>query len=156
METLTKVQKIATLSKAMTRSERDDKTEFYHFTDNAPEELKDLYLEHYEVRNIDYETFSSACDMLSDIYYDYVEENTEHNEALAKSEIIIDQIYERSADSASVYTADRLSYLNIWNQDEISDYIKNGIAEDIQTACAIWYDAQVEQASLLINEWVNA
>jgi len=140
---MTKQEKINVLTTAMKQSERDDKTEYYHFTPEAPEELQNLFLEHYEIRDIDYMIFSRACDVVNEAY------RSEYKN-------IDDGIYEQASDSASYYTAERLTYLNIWNQDEISDMIKNEGAGDIATACAMWYDRQVEQASFIINEWINA
>lgn len=146
--------KISALKTAMTNSKRDDGTEFYHFADGDEstheeiKELKDLYLEHYEVRDLDYQIFSEACDMLTEIYNDEEQEKD-------GSDFTIDQIYERSSDSASVYTDMRLSYLSMWNEDEISDTMRNTGTHSIADACAIWYDSQLEQAALVINEWVN-
>jgi hypothetical protein len=145
--TLTKKQKIEALGTYMTYSKREDGTGFHHFTDNAPEELKDLYLEHYEVRDIDYDTFSTALDIVSEIYGDKPE---------ATEEEATDDLYERASDSASVYTADRLAYLDIWNEDEISELMREYGEHSIATACAIWYDRQVEQAGAIIIGWINA
>lgn len=151
-----KGDKIKSLANAMTTSVRGmtkegqldpDGEKFYHFSGSAPEELENLYLEHYEVRDIDYETFSRACDIVSEIY----EETPE-----ADNEKIEEGIYERASDSASVYTSTRLEYLNIWNQDEISDIMREYGTEDIATACAIWYDRQVEQATIIIKDWIEA
>lgn len=144
---MTKYEKIKLLPKLMKQSVREDKTEFFHFTNEASEELKSLYLEHYEVRDIDYITFAKACDIMSDIYDDLDLNNEEGS--------VDDEIYERACDSASYYTEDRLSYLNIWNQDEVTEILKSGV-DDISTACAIWYDRQVEQACFIINKWINA
>lgn len=144
---MTKKEKIKSLQNAMERSERNDHTEYTYFTDNAPEELRQLFLEHYEVRDVDYMTFSDACDIVSDIY----QNSPEITEREAEEEI-----YEQASDSASVYTATRLEYLNIWNQDEVAEIFKEYGCEDIATACAVWYDRQVEQASIIINQWINS
>lgn len=143
---MTKKEKIKSLQNAMERSERNDHTEYTYFTDNAPEELRQLFLEHYEVRDVDYMVFSDACDIVSDIYQNSPEITGREAE---------EAVYEDYSESASVYTATRLEYLNIWNQDEISEILKEG-CEDIATACAIWYDRQVEQASITINQWINS
>jgi len=55
---------------------------------------------------------------------------------------------------ASIYTQTRLEYLNQWNQDEITDILKD-YSCDIQTACAIWYDRQVEEAITKLIEWLQ-
>ena len=78
-------EKIELLSKSMEVKKRADDTSFTCFSDTAPEELKDLYLEHYEVRDIEYEIFSKACDTVVEAWennedsptllLDYVQEN---------------------------------------------------------------------------------
>lgn len=142
-----KKEKVAALAKAMTTSKRKDEEEvFYHFADEAPKELVDLYLEHYEVRDIDYQIFSDACDIVEAVYSE--------NEGIGDEEAR-DEIQERSGDQASVYTSTQLSYLNIWNQSDIAEIVRE-VEGDIGNACAIWYDRQVEEAALIINDWVNA
>lgn len=144
---MTKDEKLAVLDKCMTVSTRDDGTDFNHFTDEAPEELKDLYLEYYEVRDQDYEIFARACDIVGDVYA-YKPDSTD--------EEATDAIYEEASDSASVYTADRLEIINIWNEEEISEMVRSEGHDSIAQACASWYDRQVEQAAIIIKDWVNA
>lgn len=148
---MTKSEKLASLKDAMKVSKRQmegvsNGESFYHFTDSAPEELKEIYLSNYEVRDIDYETFSMAIDFIADKYADAPEESHDGMEIV---------IFERDEEFASVYTGMRLSYLNVWNQDEISAMVKENDCT-IEAACALWYDKQVETAALLINDWVNA
>lgn len=121
----------------MTQSEREGGEKFYHFTDEAPKGLKDEFLKHYNVNNLDYQMFSTACDIVSEIYHDIKE-----NDAV---DAVEEMIYERCSDSASIITYDRIS-------DIMHEYGELSIA----TACAIWYDKQVEQAAIIIKDWVNA
>jgi len=150
-KTLTKKEKIKSLQSAVKVSKREDGTEYTHFSADAPEELKDLFLEHYTVRDLDYKIFSRACDLVGEIIgYTYERMDTPTQESIEEA------IYERAPDSASVYTADRLEYLNVWNEEEISRmFLENG-GESIANACAYWYDNQVEQAAIIINNWVNS
>ncbi len=136
---MTKQEKINLLPQLMTQKTRDDGTKFYCFTNKAPEEIKDIYFENYEVRDLDYQIFSEACDTVSDIYLQKQEGDFE------------DQIYEN--EFASYMTGERLSYLNIWNEEEIGHHIMTRI--NISTACAIWYDDQVRSACRIINEWIQ-
>lgn len=63
--------------------------------------------------------------------------------------------YELSSDTASVYTAEQLSWLNINNQADIADIVKE-YDSDIGTACAVWYEQQVADAiELIIQEVIN-
>lgn len=45
---------------------------------------------------------------------------------------------------ASIYTNERLSFLNCNNQEEITQALKE-TDSDIQNACAYWYDQKVEK-----------
>lgn len=122
----------------MTVSKRDNGEEFYHFSDNAPQEIKDIFREEYEIRDLDYEIFSRAIDTFSE----YTIEDIENDDF--------------SVEFASYYTSDRLGYLNIWNQDEVTELVKT-YDVDIQDACAIWYDQSVERAMrIILNEYINA
>lgn len=110
---------------------------FNHFTDTAPQELRDLFLENFEVKDLDYEIFSRACDDVAEVDLRDLEGS------------------EFTGDFASVYTFDRLQYLDNNNQDEISEYVKS-YEVDIATACAIWYDERVNSACGLIRDYVLA
>lgn len=146
---MTKKEKIDSLNLAMMVGLRDNGEKFNHFSEGAPEELKDLFLKHYEVQDLDYETFNAAIDMLIDIYSDIPLDNQ-------NIDYVDDSIYERASDCASVYTSDRLAYLNLWNQDEISEIVHSISSYDIATACAIWYDKRIEEMAIIINQWINS
>lgn len=137
-------QKIASLDKALIEKTRNDGTTFKCFSDEAPKELRDLFLEHYEVRDQDYEIFYSACIELSVIYAD-VKEN----------EDIEDAISERLVDLASIYNSDRIALLNVYNEEEIADIIRDFGSATVSEACAVWYDRAVEEAANIINNWVK-
>lgn len=157
--TMTKAEKIAVLDKAMTVSKRDDGTEYHHFTDDAPRELQDLYLEHYEVRDDDYARFMRAIEIVADVFDEdntsrvYHEENHMELEG-TEDDRITDAIYEEASESASIWNEERLSYLNIWNEEEISQEMRDTGEHSIAQACANWYDRQVEQAAIIIKDWV--
>lgn len=148
-----KRDKIASLATAMTQSKRVAGEQFYHFTPEAPQELVNIFLSHYTVNDLDYEIFSNACDIVSEINAEGSDESTGR---LMTDEYITEQIYERAAESASYYTYDRLQYLNNNTEGEISDIMREYQEETISNACALWYDRQVEQAAIIIKDWVNA
>ncbi len=62
-------------------------------------------------------------------------------------------INEADNEHASVYTYPRLQYLNINNQQEITDTLKEYDC-DIQTACAIWYDNQVRDTAETLRAFI--
>lgn len=144
---MTKKEKIKSLATALTQSERDGEENFYHFTDDAPEELKDEFLKHYNVDDLDYEMFSRAADIVAEVYED---------KPKATDDEATDDIYERASESASIMTYDRLQYLNNNTEGEISDIMHEYSERSIATACAIWYDKQVEEMAIIIKDWVNA
>ena len=55
----------------------------------------------------------------------------------------------------SVYTWDRLQLLNVHNQADISEVMKEYGYNDIADACAVWYDNQVYDAIDLIKNKLN-
>ena len=132
-------KKVTALENAMQKSKRKDDTEFYHFSDNAPKELKDIFMEHYEVRDIDYEIFSQAIDTVREAW-----ENNEESPTLLR-----DYIEENYSEFSSVYTSDLLGYLTIWNHEEVADNMKE-LGCSIPEACAYWYDNEVKNACLVI------
>jgi len=95
-------------------------------------------------RDIAYEIVSKACDVITD----------KHDQELNDKQLTLDTIAETMDGFASVYTGTRLSYLNHWNQSEISDLLKD-FNIDIADACAYWYDNQVHQASTLLLELID-
>lgn len=154
---MTKQEKIAAIDKAMTTSKRDDGEVFNHFTDDAPRELTDLYLQHWEVKDVDYETFSRACDIVSEAYADHEGDDTgKDGQEASTDDEITDAIYERASDSASIMTYDRLQYLDNWNEGEIGEIMHEYGLRSVAEGAAIWYDRQVEQMAIIIKDWVNA
>lgn len=143
---MNKEQKIISLANSMEVKERTDKTEFTCFSDNAPEELKAIFLSNYEVRDTHYQIFSKACDIISEL----LQESPELSGGQLE-----DDINERVENSFSVYTSDQLDLLDNWNNEEIAEIVKDHCTKDISTACAIWFDREVTSACHLINDWVN-
>lgn len=150
---MNKTQKIELLSKAFTNKKVEDARESIVIINEAlskedQEKVRDniVFAIHEEIGDgsfeIAYEVANSACDIMAEIYED--ESIKDIDEA----------IYEQAGESANVYTAIRLSYLNIWNEEDISDYMKEYGETSISTACAIWYDKQVENACFIIKNWI--
>lgn len=97
--------------------------------------------------NFAFEVMHDACNVIGIA----TEENPMETDL--KEQLENADFYELSNDVASVYTATRLSYLTIHNQDEITDIVKE-FECDIQTACAVWYDRVVAGACEKLREWV--
>ena len=88
---------------------------------------------------MDYEIFNTAIDTIVEAY----------NDCKNKKELQ-EYIQDNYNDYASVYTYDRLQYLNNSNDSDIAEYIRNYALNDVSTACAIWYSEQVNNAISLI------
>jgi hypothetical protein len=144
METLSPVEKINLIGKAYTTKKVDDDRELiYIHNEEQPKEfqeaIKDIQFNlNEETGNfeLDYEIMANACDNIS-IYTPEELEEVNFNE----------DTY------ASPYTATRLSYLNINNQEEIST-ICRGYGIDIQAACADWYDEKVVRACDMLRDYI--
>lgn len=146
---MTTQNKIDLLGKAMELKKRDNGEEFYCFTDTAPEELRALFLDNYEVRDLDYEIFSRAIDEIMIDWTDS-EGDIDNFERDVKGKI------EDTQDFASIWTSERLAYLSVHNEDEIKDKMDEYGAESISNACAWWYDDQVKNAiDLIITKYLN-
>jgi aspartyl-tRNA synthetase len=133
-------EKINLLETAMQIKTRDNGQEFYCFTETVPEELKDLFISNYNVKDLDYQIFSTAIDTIVEAWA-----NNEDSPTLLE-----EYIYDNYNDFASPYNADRLAYMDIHNEAEIVDIIKEYSCEYINEACAIWYDNQVKDAIMII------
>lgn len=147
-----KDEKIAALATAMTATTRDNGEVFNHFTKESPQELQDLYLKHYGSDDLDFEIFNRALDVVDNARVDAKKDDN----GKVDEENVVDNIYTYASDSASIMTYDRLQYLNNNNEQEISEMMRDFEMRSIADACAAWYDKQVEQAAIIINDWVMA
>lgn len=97
-------------------------------TDECPEDIKMLLL-----------TIQDALGCSFDLSYEIVHDAADfiNNDGNAEAE---------SHEFASLYTADRLDYIDNSNQQEISDIFKEMGCDDIATAAAIWYDQKAIEA----------
>lgn len=137
---MTKQEKYNAISNAMVSHSTKD---IYIYSEKLEEEVKnklqDIQFASEFGFELSYDIMYSACAVISDI-------------PLEDLETV--ELSEHTNDSASVYTATRLSYLNINNQSEITDTMKE-YACDIQTACAVWFDNQVLSYATQLVEYIN-
>lgn len=95
--------------------------------------------EHTGSFELDYSIMSDACTAMASYDADDIDN--------------IDT-YEIADGTASVYTATQLSWLNINNQSEIADVVREH-ETDIGTACAVWYEQQVATACDMLRDMIN-
>lgn len=62
---------------------------------------------------------------------------------------------ELAQNTASPYTARRLEYITVHNQDDISELMKEYELDDIATAAAVWYENRVAEAVRLILDAIT-
>lgn len=120
---------LAHAKNAFTTVKAQDGTDRIVFSDSIPTDLRDIML---EIMRKSENQFDISYSIMSDAVSSLPGSLDEYDE---------DDIYE--SEHASVYTADRLAYLTIWNQDEITQMVKE-YGCDIATACAYWYEEQVQ------------
>lgn len=149
--TMTTIEKFKSLPTAMTESTRGAAKDgmlvpggekFIHFSDTAPRELQDVFLEHFEVRDIDYQIFSKACDTLAEVEYKDLRDFEPYGESGTR-------------EWASIWNDDRIGYVTVHNEDEISSKVRE-YSIDISAAAAMWFDEEVERAMAVIHEWLTA
>lgn len=107
---------------------------------NTAPEVKDKLLDIQRELNVgfdlSYEIVSDAAACVSDI----------------SIEVLPDENFYET-ECASIYTATRLEYMNGYNQEEITEIIKE-YSTDIQTAYAIWYDQKVAEACRELKDYI--
>jgi len=126
-------------------AKRDDDTEYKRIKEDTPKHIKDMVQNiMFENDNhsfdLDYDIMNSALMFLYDVDLKDIKESGDE---------VDERMYEN--EYASVYTQTRLGYMNIWNEDEITEKLKEYDC-DIQTACAVWYDEAVRS---VINQLID-
>ncbi len=147
---MTKKEKYNAVSEAMRYTgdgkENNERAEVYLIKDTCAPEVKDILMRNIYDNNIGgsqdlgYAICADACALISEASLEELKEDSE------------DSYYEN--ESASIYTDERLKYLNSNNQDEITEKVKE-YACDIQTACAVWYDDMVRSVALELRDFIN-
>lgn len=130
------------IADAYTTKKRDN-DEDYTCIDDTKETAELVKEVQFKLNDIT-QSFELDYEIMSDATYIISERET-------VEELENADFYELATDQASVYTETQLSYLNIWNQDEISGIAKE-FSSDIGTACAVWYDQQVQQACEMLRD----
>lgn len=107
-------------------------------TIELPNELRTIFSE-----TADAETRAQLIDIQHDLETTL---NLSYDITSDAVDAILSEIPEYEIDAASVYTAVQLSYINIYNQQEISDIFKEYQTRDIAQAAAIWHNNKVTEA----------
>jgi hypothetical protein len=141
------IEKINLLSDAyVTKDVKDERERMKVINDKLPNEfhhdIMDIQFKLNEITGtfeLDYDIMSDACDIICNLTPKELEDAPD--------------FYDLAGDSASAYTSTRLGYLNMNNQADISDKLKEYDC-DISDACAAWYDEMVAGACELIMNYV--
>lgn len=142
-------EKYALLDNAMELIKKDNGSEIYVLSDKLPEKERE------ELANIAYNISETTQGF--DLPYEILNDAINFVVELELSDLEDENFDWQDINSdtfASVYTATRLSYLNHWNQDEISSLLKEYQC-DISEACMFWYDERVKEAIEMIINWLN-
>lgn len=137
------------LQKAIKSGTRDGSKKTYYYCNddilskNVSEFVHNLAIEVNENchdLDLSYEIINDAFSTLWDIEYkDFTYDNVDGN----------------YTEFASVYNQDRLDYLKIWNESDISAIMQEFSSDSISTAAAIWYDQQVTSVLSKLLDWKN-
>ena len=138
---MTKQQKHDEVSNAMDVI-KDKENPIYIIKDNCNKEIKDLLLkiiydDNIGGKNLGYELCYRAIGII---------ENQSIDE--------LDDLRDLDIDEASPYTSNRLGYLNIFTEGEISEII-NEYNCGIGDACAIWYNNMVQDVMMMLVDFIQ-
>lgn len=138
---MTKQELLDAIPNAYETSTRPDGTEYKAIKDDAPAPVRDILMQVSDAMYEDCKDFNLAHDITARAAlfggYRLVEEDCPDPSELAHN-------------TASPYTARRLEYITVHNQDDISDLMKEYELDDIATAAAVWYELRVEAAIQII------
>lgn len=132
----------ASLNDAYENAKRDDGTEYTRLNEKHAlyTELKDVLFAFQDDVSLElsYKIMGRACIALAD-----------HADHTNDDDLQDVDAYELANDTASVYTASQLDYIDNNNQSEIADIVREYDC-DIGQAAAIWYEQKVAQAIELL------
>ena len=148
-----KETKLNLISRAYTTMQKNNET--IHILDT--DVIKDMATQNAILniqRNLEvdfelsYKIMANACDIIS-------------KKTLNEDETDINSLYYTDLDfyadadgNANVYTAVQLSYLNIQNESEISEIMKDESIESIAQACTVWYIYKVAEACEALKDYI--
>lgn len=142
---MTKTEKLAALTEVYTTKKRNGTDEDIVVFNDKSAIAEDIKAIQFKL-NDQTGTFELDYDIMRDACYAVSELDENGLESADANEL--------AEDTASVYTAARLSYLNVNNQAEISDILNEYDGLDIADAAAEWYQRQVSTAVQMLIDWV--
>jgi hypothetical protein len=126
-------------------------TERIIISDKTPEEVRDFLVKAQhdvvDIFNLSYTIADSAASILSEIEQEDVFDYQGYDMG--------GDLDEACSDVASVYTSERLSWLCVANESEISDLMSELEIKSISDACAVWYDQKVRQMIEKFIDYIN-
>lgn len=142
-------QKIINVKNAMEIKDTNTHTARAVITDKCDEKLKNVLMsiiyDGEYISETGYKIAYSACS-----FFDELEEKDFTNLA----DILEEQL--SSYEPASIWNDARLSYLDIYNEQDIFETLKEYACDSINLACAIWYDNEVKNAiNTIIDEYIT-
>lgn len=135
---------------AMKGQERGNDT-IYIYRDELDEKTKDAMQTIQYALDVDFDTsydiMNSACNIIDGLTLE-----KSGRDSLLDEDML--DLYAEVDGSASVYTATRLAYLKNDNEDEITRLVKDEGIDSIATACAVWYDRKVQDATEALRVYI--
>lgn len=142
-----------TLLDAMDRKERNEgKGDYYSYIQTEDKDIKDFLI------NLVYSDDGIATgdnNLNYDVLYDAIAYMGNFTLSEFKKLDVVDTIQSNMGDGfASVYTYDRLQYLNINNEYEIMHALQEYSCRSISEACAVFYDQSVTDTVYMLQQYV--
>lgn len=130
---------------------RNDGTEYYAIAENCDEKLKNIYLSMIYDDNI-----GGTNDLSYRLIYDATAFfSNEITGDETKEEML--EALENYQDFAPIWNSERLEMLNVNNEQDIADIMKEYEIENVSTACAVWYENTIKSiVNTIIDEYVKA
>lgn len=139
------------LQSSMSSREEADRKTIYYITDTVTDKsLKDTLInivyDDLECNNdIAYSILNSAINVFDDIDYEDIPSSQDDFDTY---------LYKNEDEYASYYTATRLSYLDVNNENDIAAIIKDYEFQSISEAAAYWYDDQVRNTLYTLYDFI--
>ena len=149
---MTKQEKLDAIGSAYeSKKVSDERKEIQIISEKCPQEVKEVI--QLLQRGLEV-SFEQSYDIMADACY-ILSEKTLTGRDRGDSLTGDDLDFMADADSnANVYTAVQLSYLNINNEAEISDLMKDESITSIAQACNAWYIQKVAEACEALKEYI--
>jgi len=149
---MTQIEKLEAIKDAYITKTRPNGDEIYILADTVPEEVRTALWDIQQNLGVDfdpsYEIMASACGIIAEKTLTGADRDSLTSDDL--------DLYADADSAENVYTTVQLSYLNLNNEAEISELMKDESITSIAQASAVWHTQRVVDACEAIKEYILA